>query len=97
MQPLDSLIAQRDQAFATALGQVLTRIAGGQDLRSNAGYADALGKFLPDAERPGPRLTEPLQHVPHDRLAVDREIDRLAHALVLERRVRLRVDREEDR
>lgn len=40
----DTSDAQRDQAFATALGQVLTRIAGGQDLRSNAGYADALGK-----------------------------------------------------
>lgn len=40
----DTSDAQRDQAFATALGQVLTRIAGGQDLRSNAGYGDALGK-----------------------------------------------------
>jgi len=34
--------SQRDLAFATALGQVLTRVAGGQDLRSNAGYDDAL-------------------------------------------------------
>ncbi|GAB2557706.1 DUF2066 domain-containing protein [Rhodanobacter koreensis] len=41
---VDTSAAQRDQAFATALGQVLTRVAGGQDLRSNAGYADALGK-----------------------------------------------------
>ncbi|WP_133947720.1 DUF2066 domain-containing protein [Rhodanobacter sp. TND4FH1] len=40
----DTSDAQRDQAFSTALGQVLTRVAGGQDLRSNAGYADALGK-----------------------------------------------------
>jgi len=40
----DASDAQRDQAFAIALGQVLTRIAGGQDLRSNAGYGDALGK-----------------------------------------------------
>ncbi|WP_426687972.1 DUF2066 domain-containing protein [Rhodanobacter ginsengiterrae] len=40
----DTSDTQRDQAFSTALGQVLTRIAGGQDLRSNAGYADALGK-----------------------------------------------------
>jgi hypothetical protein len=40
----DTSDAQRDQAFATALGQVLTRIAGGQDLRSNPGYGDALGK-----------------------------------------------------
>ena len=40
----DTTDAQRDQAFATALGQVLTRVAGGQDLRSNPGYADALGK-----------------------------------------------------
>ncbi|MGH8157939.1 MAG: DUF2066 domain-containing protein [Rhodanobacter sp.] len=39
----DTNAAQRDQAFAIALGQVLTRVAGGQDLRSNAGYADALG------------------------------------------------------
>jgi hypothetical protein len=34
--------AQRDAAFVTALGQVLTRVAGGQDLRSNAGYGDAM-------------------------------------------------------
>ncbi|WP_158881958.1 DUF2066 domain-containing protein [Rhodanobacter sp. L36] len=34
--------AQRDQAFTTALGQVLARVAGGQDLRSNGGYGDAL-------------------------------------------------------
>ncbi|OOG66081.1 hypothetical protein B0E46_00840 [Rhodanobacter sp. B04] len=40
----DTSGAQRDQAFATALGQVLTRVAGGQDLRSNDGYAEALGK-----------------------------------------------------
>jgi uncharacterized protein len=40
----DTSDAQRDQAFATALGQVLTRVAGGQDLRSNPGYGDALGK-----------------------------------------------------
>lgn len=39
----DASDAQRDRAFATALGQVLTRVAGGQDLRSNPGYADALG------------------------------------------------------
>jgi hypothetical protein len=38
----DTSDAQRDQAFATALGQVLTRVAGGQDLRSKPGYADAL-------------------------------------------------------
>lgn len=41
---VDTSDAQRDQAFSIALAQVLTRIAGGQDLRSNAGYADALGK-----------------------------------------------------
>lgn len=40
----DTSDGQRDQAFATALAQVLTRVAGGQDLRSNAGYADALSK-----------------------------------------------------
>ena len=34
--------AQRDTAFTTALGQVLTRVAGGQDLRSNPGYANAM-------------------------------------------------------
>ena len=34
--------AQRDDAFSTALGQVLTRVAGGQDLRSKSGYDDAL-------------------------------------------------------
>jgi len=39
----DTTDAQRDQAFATALGQVMTRVAGGQDLRSNPGYAEALG------------------------------------------------------
>lgn len=38
----DTTNAQRDQAFATALGQVMTRVAGGQDLRSQPGYADAL-------------------------------------------------------
>ncbi|GLQ97010.1 DUF2066 domain-containing protein [Dyella mobilis] len=34
--------AQRSQAFSTALGQVLARVSGGQDLTSKAGYADAL-------------------------------------------------------
>lgn len=38
----DTSEAQRDQAFATALSQVMTRVAGGQDLRSQTGYADAL-------------------------------------------------------
>ena len=37
----DTSDAQRDIAFTTALGQVLARVAGGQDLRSNPGYADA--------------------------------------------------------
>ncbi|MHB1273438.1 MAG: DUF2066 domain-containing protein [Rhodanobacter sp.] len=32
----------RDQAFSSALAQVLARVAGGQDLRSNADYDDAL-------------------------------------------------------
>jgi hypothetical protein len=40
----DTSDAQRDQAFATALGQVLTRVAGGQDLRSNGGYGNALSQ-----------------------------------------------------
>ena len=34
---------QRNQAFSTALAQVLTRVAGGQDLRSNPNYGSALG------------------------------------------------------
>lgn len=38
----DTSEAQRDQAFGTALGQVLERVAGGQDLRDKAGYDDAL-------------------------------------------------------
>lgn len=38
----DTSAAQRDHAFAIALGQVLTRVAGGQDLRSNGGYGSAL-------------------------------------------------------
>jgi hypothetical protein len=38
----DTSATQRNEAFATALGQVLTRVAGGQDLRSKSGYADAL-------------------------------------------------------
>lgn len=38
----DTSEAQRDEAFGVALGQVMVRVAGGQDLRSKAGYADAL-------------------------------------------------------
>jgi hypothetical protein len=38
----DTSEAQRDEAFATALGQVLERVAGGQDLRGKPGYDDAL-------------------------------------------------------
>ncbi|MDE1894185.1 MAG: DUF2066 domain-containing protein [Xanthomonadaceae bacterium] len=38
----DTSDGQRDQAFAMALGQVMTRVAGGQDLRSNPGYTAAL-------------------------------------------------------
>ena len=34
--------AQRSQAFATALGQVLARVSGGQDLSGKPGYADAM-------------------------------------------------------
>jgi len=40
----DTSQAGRDEAFATALGQVLVRVAGGQDLRGKAGYDDALAK-----------------------------------------------------
>ncbi|WP_266157699.1 DUF2066 domain-containing protein [Dyella silvatica] len=38
----DTSEAQRDEAFGVALSQVMVRVAGGQDLRSKAGYADAL-------------------------------------------------------
>jgi hypothetical protein len=38
----DTSDAQRSDAFATALSQVLARVAGGQDLRGKAGYDDAL-------------------------------------------------------
>jgi hypothetical protein len=34
--------AQRSKAFSTALGQVLARVSGGQDLSSKSGYADAM-------------------------------------------------------
>jgi uncharacterized protein len=34
--------AQRSQAFSTALGQVLARVSGGQDLSGKPGYADAM-------------------------------------------------------
>jgi hypothetical protein len=43
----DTTEAQRDQAFSTALGQVLVRVAGGQDLRSNSGYDDAVKNASP--------------------------------------------------
>lgn len=38
----DTTEAQRGDAFATALSQVLARVAGGQDLRGKPGYDDAL-------------------------------------------------------
>jgi len=38
----DTSEAQRDQAFGTALAQVLARVSGGQDLRGKPGYDDAL-------------------------------------------------------
>lgn len=38
----DTGAAQRGDAFSSALAQVLTRVAGGQDLRSKPGYDDAL-------------------------------------------------------
>lgn len=38
----DTSEAQRDDAFGTALGQVLARVSGGQDLRGKSGYADAI-------------------------------------------------------
>lgn len=38
----DTSDAQRADAFSGALAQVLTRVAGGQDLRGKPGYADAL-------------------------------------------------------
>lgn len=38
----DTSPEQRNQAFSTALAQVLTRVAGGQDLRNNPNYGSAL-------------------------------------------------------
>lgn len=38
----DTSAAQRNQAFQTALGQVLVRVSGGQDLSSKPGYAEAV-------------------------------------------------------
>lgn len=38
----DTSDAQRAQAFSAALGQVLARVSGGQDLRGKAGYDDAI-------------------------------------------------------
>lgn len=38
----DTSDAQRSDAFASALSQVLVRVAGGQDLRGKPGYDDAL-------------------------------------------------------
>lgn len=38
----DTSDAQRGDAFASALSQVLARVAGGQDLRGRTGYDDAL-------------------------------------------------------
>lgn len=38
----DTSDAQRTQAFSAALGQVLARVSGGQDLRGKAGYDDAM-------------------------------------------------------
>ncbi|MET0330728.1 MAG: DUF2066 domain-containing protein [Dyella sp.] len=38
----DTSEMQRDLAFGTALGQVIARVSGGQDLRDKAGYADAI-------------------------------------------------------
>ncbi len=38
----DTSEAERNQAFATGLGQVLVRVAGGQDLRGKSGYDEAL-------------------------------------------------------
>ena len=38
----DTSAAQRNQAFQTALGQVLVRVSGGQDLTDKPGYAESL-------------------------------------------------------
>jgi uncharacterized protein len=38
----DTSDAQRTQAFSAALGQVLTRVSGGQDLRGKPGFDDAI-------------------------------------------------------
>ena len=42
MPVADTSEAQRDSTFASALAQVLARVAGGQDLRGKPGYDDAL-------------------------------------------------------
>jgi hypothetical protein len=42
MPVTDTGEAQRDATFSNALGQVLARVAGGQDLRGRPGYDDAL-------------------------------------------------------
>lgn len=38
----DTSATQRNQAFQTALGQVLVRVSGGQDLSDKPGYAEAM-------------------------------------------------------
>ncbi|HUA80127.1 MAG TPA: DUF2066 domain-containing protein [Dyella sp.] len=38
----DTSAAQRNQAFQTALGQVLVRVSGGQDLSTKSGYPEAM-------------------------------------------------------
>lgn len=38
----DTSAAQRNQAFQAALGQVLVRVSGGQDLSAKPGYAEAM-------------------------------------------------------
>lgn len=38
----DTSATQRNQAFQTALGQVLVRVSGGQDLSAKNGYAEAI-------------------------------------------------------
>lgn len=79
--------AQRDQAFATALAQVLARVSGGQDLRGKPGYDEAL-KNAPgmvqnyqyqQAAGAAPGSTAPAlqMQITFDRGAVGRAIDQM--------------------
>lgn len=81
----DTSEAQRDQAFATALTQVLVRVSGGQDLRGQPGYDDALKGATGMVQQfqyqrsPGPPAGLALQ-VTFDQGAVQRAIKQMGVA-----------------